>query len=480
MALRGRSTRLAWTLGAAGVAGCVVAAYVVVVLGAPASLLPIYVVGILMGGLGAMVASRQPRNSVGWLMCATSLGTALVHLIVGYAYFAVVVERGSWPLGSFAVWLGSWYWPVVLVFLPLISVRFPDGRVPRGWRPVDWLAIAGVAGFAGAIALHRGAGLVDFMPLPGSKASALVPYTSNPLAVFPSWLLITVQGGGLLLLLVAYAGSAASLVVRFRRATGDVRQQLKWFAYSGALVAATFIYGGIAWNFFGQPLYLALTPFVFAALTLPIALGIAILGYRLYDIDLLINRTLVYASLTAILGALYAAVVTFLNRLFVSISGQKTDAGYVVTAFVVAFAFGPVKDWLQRQVDRRVGHANPEQLLEQFRAGVDAVVTVIDVDRVVRALVDRSVVAFDARGGAVYLASNGDSDPVYSRGLVDGRSDVEVLLSHEKEVVGRLVMGGRRGDLDYSERDRLALQRSADSVAEAVALAAELGRVPAR
>ncbi len=335
-------------------------------------------------------------------------------------------------------------------------------------------------GFAGAIALHTGAGLVDYLPIPGSKASLLAPYASNPLAVFPAWLLISLQGAGLLLLLLAYAASAASLVGRFRRATGDVRQQLKWFAYSGALVAATFMYGAIAWNFFGEPLYLALTPFVFAALTLPIALGIAILGYRLYDIDLLINRTLVYASLTAILGALYAAVVTFLNRLFISISGQKSDSAYVVTAFVVAIAFGPVKDWLQRQVDHRVGHANPEQLLEEFRARVDAVVTVIDVDRVVRTLVDRSVVAFDARGGSLYLASSGDSDPVYTRGQVNGQSGLEVVLRQDAQLIGRLVMGERRGDLDYSERDRLALQRSADSVAEALALAAELGRVPAR
>jgi len=159
-----------------------------------------------------------------------------------------------------------------------------------------------------------------------------------------------------------------------------------------------------------------------------------------------------------------------------SISGQKSDSAYVVTAFVVAVAFGPVKDWLQRQVDRRIGHANPEQVLEQFRAGVDAVVTVIDVNRVVRTLVDRSVIAFHAHEGALYLASNGDSDPVYRRGQVNGHSGVEVFLRHDWELFGRLVMGERRGDLDYSERDRLALQRSADSVAEALALAAQMGR----
>lgn len=236
-----------------------------------------------------------------------------------------------------------------------------------------------------------------------------------------------------------------------------------------------FAYGAVAWTFVGQPLYLALTPLEVAIVAFPLAIAVAILRYRLYDIDLLINRTLVYAGLTAILGALYAAAVTFLNRVFISVSGQKSDAAYVVTAFAVAVAFGPVKDWLQRQVDRRVGRGDAAQRLEQFREGVDGVVAVIDIERLTHHLLDSAVAAFNARWAALYLESS--AGPVYTRGDVNGSSGIEVTLRHDGREVGRLVMGGRRGDAEYGERDRLALHRCADSVAEAIALADRLGHL---
>lgn len=264
-------------------------------------------------------------------------------------------------------------------------------------------------------------------------------------------------------------------LVDLRRAGSDERLQLKWFAYSSGLFAATLVYGAPAWNFFGQPLYLALTPLEFAGLTLPVAIAVAILRYRLYDIDLIINRTLVYGGLTAILGAVYAAVVTPLNRLFISASGQKSDAAYVVTAFVVVVASSPVKDWLQRQVDRRVRHRSPAAVLDEFRADVESVVSVIDVNKVACRLLDEAVIAFDARAAALYLTSNPASGPVYSHGRMNGEDAVEVLLRHEGRELGRLVLGGRRGQIGYSQADLRLLQRSADTVSEVLVLAAHLG-----
>ena len=473
-----RARVLAWSLGLSGVVACTFTAGVVIALAAPASFLLVYLVGVLMGLLGALVASQQPRNSIGWLMCSTSLVISLIHLPIGYGYAALVIQHGGWPLGTAAAWLGSWTWVLGLLSLPLISVRFPDGKVPRRWRTVDWLAIAGTVLFALAIALQRPDVLLGFAPIPGEKVALLTRFAQNPLGnILPRGLLSQVQGAGLSLIVAAYAGAAASLYARFRRAPGDERLQLKWFAYSGVLVAVALVYGGAAWNFFGQPLYLALTPLEIAAWTLPAAIGIAILRYRLYDIDLIINRTLVYGALTAILGAVYAGVVTLLNRLFIAASGQKSDAAYVVTAFVVVVASSPVKDWLQRQVDKRIAHRSPSAVLDELRADVNAVVSVIDVHKIARRLLDDAVSAFDVRSAAVYLHPSSET-PLYSFGTLNGGAGVEVALRYEDQDLGRLVLGSRRGDLEYSQHDLAALQQSADSIAEALALAAHLGFRP--
>ncbi len=404
------------------------------------------------------------------------LAASLVHLPAGYGYFALVIQHGALPFGSAAVWLGAWGWVPVIGLFVLISVRFPDGKVSPRWRVVDWLAVSGTALFALGIALHTPKRLVDFLPVPGAKVALLAPLVENPLSgLFPERLLSQVQGAGLSLLILACVALASSLTARFRRAGSDERLQLKWFAYSSGLFAATLVYGAPAWNFFGQPLYLALTPLEFAGLTLPVAIAVAILRYRLYDIDLIINRTLVYGGLTAILGAVYAAVVTPLNRLFISASGQKSDAAYVVTAFVVVVASSPVKDWLQRQVDRRVRHRSPAAVLDEFRADVESVVSVIDVNKVACRLLDEAVIAFDARAAALYLTSNPASGPVYSHGRMNGEDAVEVLLRHEGRELGRLVLGGRRGQIGYSQADLRLLQRSADTVSEVLVLAAHLG-----
>lgn len=180
--------------------------------------------------------------------------------------------------------------------------------------------------------------------------------------------------------------------------------------------------------------------------------------------------------MTAILGAIYTALITFFNRFFIAATGQKSDAAYVVTAFAVVAAFSPVKDWLQHNVDRRIPHASPAALLEEFRADVEAVVSVMDIDRVARRLLDDAVTAFDARGAALYL--DPATSPHYVRGHVNGKVEVEVVLRFGDSRFGRLELGSRRGDIPYTARDRAALQRSADSVAEAFALAANLGFRP--
>ena len=458
---------------------CVVAVVVCLELGVPRNFLLNYLDGVMVALLGALIAARQPRNSIGWLMIVFACFASLFQVVAGYGFAALAVHHGAWPLGSLAAWLGAWIWAPTMGFIALIAVRFPDGLRGRFSRSVDWIYVLGTALFAIAIAFATPYLELGFSSLPGALLNRELPYFRDPIAVrLPGGAVAAIQGLGITLVLLAATVAAASLIMRYRDAKGDERLQIKWFAYAAALCAAAIVYGGLASTAFAVPLYLAFVPLQLVAVTIPVTIGIAILRYRLYDIDLIINRTLVYGGMTAILAALYAAVVALLNRLFISVSGQKSDAAFFVTAFVVVVAAYPVRDWLQRQVDRSVPHASPTAVLERFRSNVDAVVSVMDVNRMAHRLLDQACEAFDAQGAAIYLHSNGESAPLYSRGRVDGQLEVEVPLSCDGKQYGRLVLARRRGDAHYTAQDRVALQKSADSVGEALALAAHLGFKP--
>ena len=480
---------LAWVIGLGGAVACAVALVWAVAVGLFVPIAIINLTLITLGLIGALVAARAPANPVGWLMCAGSVSGSLLFLPLDYGYTAGVVERGAWPLAGASLWLSTWlYAPTLGMLVPLITVRFPDGHMSSRWRIVDWLAVAGTTALAFSVALAPSSVIARFIPLRGGPTfQSVAALIQNPLGpTLPEWLLSALRLAALALVVLAYVACVASVIDRFRRARDDARLQLTWFTYSGVVMVVALILGiagqvasgGVAPLVSGTHLGDALIPFSFATLTLPVALGIAILRYRLYDIDLIINRTLVYGGLTAILGAVYAAVVTLLNRLFISVSGQKSDAAYVVTAFAVVIASSPVKDWLQRRVDRRFPHASPSKVLDDFRADVDSVVSVIDAQKVARRLLDEAVTAFDARGAVLYLDSSNSSKSAYSRGQVNGKEGIEVPLRYEDRSLGRLVLGGRRGDLGYSQEDREVLQRSADSVSEALALAAHLGFRP--
>lgn len=466
---------LAWTLGLTGAATCVVAAGFHVALGLadqPITLILGSLFGVLMGVLGALIAAREPRNSIGWLMCLASLSTALVTLPADYSYDALVLQHGALPLGKTLLWLGSWASiPLFGLILPLILARFPDGHGRPRWWFADWVAIIGTLAFASSVALSP-----DSLPLAAPRLLALLlPYAGSPGGLeLPSGIDVYLWMGGLGTIILGYMVSAAALVSRFRSASHDASIKLKWFAYAGTLIAVAVVYSGIAWYRSGDLLN-ALVPFEVTLVALPLAIGIGILRYRLFDIDLIINRTIVYVSLTAILAAAYTAGITFFQRLFISWSGQKSDAAYVLTAFAIVVGFSPLKEWLQHQVDRTVGRVRAAAALEQFSAGVEAVVSVMDVRRIACRFVDEAVLAFDAGGAAVYLQSD---EPLYNRGHLNGDSCLEVPIRHDGRQLGRLLIAERRGSLLYAERDRAALQRSADSVGEALALAARFDHQP--
>jgi hypothetical protein len=248
--------------------------------------------------VGAIIASRHPRNAIGWLFCSVGVTIGLNSFAGDYAEFWLASGFGTSSLGETAAWFSSWLW-VLLVYAPasLLLLLFPDGRLPSPrWRPVSWGVALGTAGGVVGYALRAGP-LEDF------------PQIANPYGL-ESPLVGIVGVEGSILATGSMEASAVSLIVRLRHAGSVERQQIKWLAYGGAVVVATICVGAliIPWSVPVSILVMSV-----ALLGLPVFTGIAIVRHRLYDIDLLINRTIVYASLTAILVLLYVGGVVSLQ-----------------------------------------------------------------------------------------------------------------------------------------------------------------------
>ena len=287
---------------------------------------------------GALIASHRPENAIGWIFLAAGFIYGLLNAGDQYAIYALLTNSGSLPLGAEASWLGQWIWApglgLILVFLPLL---FPNGHPPsRRWRWVAWLGglSIGLAVVPSTILLwpERGPALLlgDESPFhPSHILNVVVVFVAVPM------------------LMLAGLGAVISLFVRFRRARGDERQQIKWFASASALTLVwTSVFGQSAGGIAALSSLLVIP-------SIPIATGIAILRYRLYDIDILINRTLVYGSLTAILVAVYVGGVVGLQAVLRGLSGQESTLAVVASTLVIAALFNPLRRRVQGFVDRR-------------------------------------------------------------------------------------------------------------------------------
>jgi hypothetical protein len=296
--------------------------------------------------VGALVTSRRPENPIGWILCAVGLSNLLWAFASKYAIYALITREGSSPGAEVMAWLGmGWIatlgWGLMATFLPLL---FPTGKLvsPR-WRPVAWLT-----------AIVLALAIVAQAITPGPMTEEL-PAITNPIGIESVDVIIpVVENVAMSLLTAAVLASVASLIVRFRRSRGDERQQLKWFAYSAALLTISILLGLMS-NFmpvleFG-PYGSALQ--ILGVCSIPIAVAVAILRYRLYDIDILINRTLVYGSLTATLALTYLGSVIALQYGFRAISGGTSQLAVVASTLVIAALFAPLRRRVQAFVDRR-------------------------------------------------------------------------------------------------------------------------------
>ncbi len=322
--------------------------------------------------VGALIASKRANNPVGWISLAVGLLWMLGVMSDSYAVYGLrVATPGSVPFPAAIGSLGEWTGPTAITLLgTYLILLFPDGKLPsRRWRPLGWLS--GVVIVLLSIGVMLAPGPLDVLrDMRKSFGLEEQPWVTDAAYIV------------LPLLPLCMLASALSLVLRYRRSRGEEREQIKWIAFAASFVGvvyliamvASFIHPSEAWSTAGSALWLNfLTYAVLLSFTgVPIAVGFAVLKYRLYDIDLLINRTLVYGSLTALLALVYFGGVATTQAVFRALTGQEEQPqlAVVVSTLVIAALYNPLRRRLQSFVDRRFYRSKYDvrKTLEAFSA----------------------------------------------------------------------------------------------------------------
>ena len=398
---------------------------------------------VLLATMGALIASRRPNNAIGWLCCAWGVAFGLEMVGSEYASSTALVVMGSPPLGAvWVAWLSEMLNVHIVLIVPVLLL-FPDGRVPgRAWRPVLWLAGACAALAEIFLAIK-----------PGPLASAST--FANPLGIHGADVTFAVPFRLVIVGTVAAALlAAAALALRLRRARGDERQQLKWIAYAGTLLALAFLVGFSsppAWTGVVQTLFfIVLDAFL-------LTLGLAVLKYRLYDLDLIINRTLVYGALAVLITALYVAVVVGVGTV-VGTHGEPNLGLSLIATALVAVAFQPLRERFQRVANRLVyGHrASPYEVLAEFsRRMAEA----LSVDEVVPHMAEAAARGVGAVRGRVrvYVPGGMDQAVAWPAEAVAQSFDRTVPVLHHGELLGEIAVAKSAGEAITGAEEKLLM-----------------------
>ena len=413
--------------------------------------------------VGGVIARRRPENPIGWLFLFMAVVIGLGGTASQYARYAAITHPGALPAADWALWLYAW--SPVLVYpagaAALTILLMPDGRLPsRRWRMVVIGAVCATVAIALLSALLPGPDTgPDNLPKLDNPAgiAALAGVSNTPLQTVPYF-------AGLAVLLVA----AAAPIVRMRRAQGEEREQLKWIAY--AIVVTVILNGLVTAGYFafpqssvfrGNTINFAVIVLGFAV-ALPAATGVAILKYHLYDIDIIISRTLVYGSLAVLITGVYVGIAVGIGELVGS--GGKPNLGLsIVATAIVAVGFQPAREWLQRVANRLVygNRATPYQVLSEFSSQVAGAYAADEVlPRMARVLQEGTgaeaaavwLVAGDTLHAAARWPHDPDGDSVHASVAFDGAvpplpgatRTVEVL--HQGNVLGALSVEKRRSE----------------------------------
>jgi hypothetical protein len=345
----GRPVWLAWSLAGACVALVLSSLVLLLVVSHARDVSQYYyedaAVAVAFALVGAVVAAHRSANPIGWLFLAIGLSGALGVVSNEYVHYALVVDPGALPGGPIAAWLSAWTWWPAYGLVPLVLLVFPDGRLlsPR-WRWAAWLAGSGVAVMTLGIAASTLGDPVRF---------ALSEEAPGGLPGFV--LAVSVSAA-----VVSFLAALVSLALRWRRAWGNEREQLKWVAFAAGLALVA--------NIVFQIVQLPGLGLVGVVLV-PVGAAVAILRYRLYDIDRIISRTLAYGLLTALLGLVYVAGVFALGRLL-NPGGEPSAFAVAASTLAVAALFQPARRRLQAAVDRRFNRARYDatRTVEAFSA----------------------------------------------------------------------------------------------------------------
>ena len=405
--------------------------------------------------VGAIVASHRPANPIGWLFLAEGLGFALGVATDTYATYATRAGVAAPASVAWAVWLGAILGELGFLFV-LAVLLFPDGRLPsRRWRVVAWLIVAGEALVVLMAATSSAA-------LRAQTAAVLV----SPVRLIPDSLADPVVNVLQTAFIPLTLAAAAGLAVRYRRATPDVRHQIKWVAYASLLTAVALLIAGLV---FGNPLgaLLAVGPLI------PVAAGIAIFKYRLYDIDVVISKTIVYGSLAAFITLVYVVIVVGIGSLGSGFgrAGSRPDLGLsIVATAVVAVAFQPVRERAQRLANRLVfgKRATPYEALSEFAGRMGGTYATEDaLPRMAQVLAEGTAAAravvwlkdgSELAAGAFWPAGGAPPGRV---GFADSEApaiagaDRVSLVYHQGEALGALSVAKRPGENLTPVEDKL-------------------------
>ena len=304
------------------------------------TLLELVVLGFV--ALGLIVAYRRPRNPVGWIIAGAGVTALASDFVESYAVYALITDPGSIPGGEVMAWVSNWIFiPVIFAAPAMLFLLFPDGNlISRRWRPVFWIVI-----------LTTCAAMVSSFLQPVMTEAPFEGVVNPLVADPPRALLAPLSYIGWPGMAASFLVAAFAMILRLRRSRGVERQQLKWLAAAAAvlpLASAT----GVASYYLGYE-WVAGFLAIFSIIPIFLAAGYAVLRYRLYDIDVIINRTLVYASLTVSLALVYVGCVVSLQYVFRTLSGGGSQLVIVASTLAIAALFNPLRRRIQNFVDRR-------------------------------------------------------------------------------------------------------------------------------